>query len=194
MKKYVILLISLISISGNNLLSQSFPGDDKSKFTSWALLQFVPSPTVFHDSKDNDARILFGFKWHIIPLSISFNPNKYVSPLQSFFVYPARRFSGSAEIFIEPELSVKEFTFSNLSIFGLSSGTRIILPLSAKGENLCFSLGGKWTYRKNYSQDKNFFYGVEAGIYAFAGMFGIQYTHNFDTKTKYNISLYIKYF
>jgi hypothetical protein len=191
--KKLCLIISLLFLS-NNLYSQDFPSEGGNKIKSWTLLQLLPSPTFFQDSDEKDARILFGFKWHITPLSISFYPNKYVSPIQSFFIYPARRFSGSAELFIDPELSLGSFKYSQLSIFGLSIGPRIILPLTGKGENLCFSLGGKYTFRKSFTDDKYYYYGIEAGIYFFGGLMGFQYTQNFNTKTNYNINLYIKYF
>jgi len=164
------------------------------KYISWCIYQLVPSPTFYQDSDNDNARIQFGFKWHITPVNISFNPNKYVSPVQFFFIKPARRFTGSAEIFIQPELATSYFEYSDLSIFGLSLGSRIILPLSGKGENLCFSFGGKYTYRKNFTEDKDYYYGAEAGIYFFGGLVGFQYTQNFNTKSNYNISFYIKYF
>jgi hypothetical protein len=192
MKFYVFII--LLFVGTNHLFSQEFPNKEPNKYLSWALLQLIPSPTFYQDSDNDNARIQFGFKWHITPLSISFNPNKYVSPLQSFFIYPARRFSGSLELFVEPELSTASNKYSDLSIFGLSLGPRIILPLSSKGESLCFSLGGKYTYRKNFTDDRNYYYGAEAGIYFFGGLMGFQYTQNFNTKTNYNISLYIKYF
>ena len=111
-----------------------------------------------------------------------------------FMISPVRRFIGSAELFVQPELATSSLDYSNLSVFGLSVGSRIILPLYEKGENLSFSLGGKYTYRKNFLEDKNYYYGAEAGLYFFVGMIGLQYTHNFETNTKYNISFYIKYF
>lgn len=192
MNKFLYIIFFLIV--SQNLFSQEFPNKDPDKYLSWALLQLIPSPTFYQDSDNDNARIQFGFKWHITPLSISFNPNKYVSPLQSFFIYPARRFSGSLELFVEPELSTASDKYSGLSIFGLSLGPRIILPIFSKGESLCFSLGGKYTYRKNFADDRNYYYGAEAGIYFFGGLMGFQYTQNFNTKTNYNISLYIKYF
>jgi len=192
MRKTIFLL--LIFFISSNLFPQEFPVKGSSKLKSWLLLQLVPSPTFFQDSDNDNARIQFGFKWHITPLSVSFSPNKYVSPVQSFFIYPARRFSGSAELFIDPELATSEFKYSNVSIFGLSAGPRIILPLLAKGENLSISLGGKYTYRKNFEGDKDYYYGAEAGIYFFGGLAGFQYTQNFNTKTNYNINLYLKYF
>jgi len=192
MKKNILLFLILI-ITGN-LFSQDFPDEKPNKFSSWALLQLFPSPAFFQDANNENARVQFGFKWHITPLSISFRPNKYVSAVQSFFIYPARRFSGSAEVFIDPELATSSFKYSNLSIFGVSLGSRVIIPLTGKGENLCFSLGGKFTLRKNYENDKNYYYGAEAGVYFFGGLMGFQYTQNFNTKTNYNLNLYIKYF
>jgi hypothetical protein len=192
MKKIVLLFFILVLTK--DLFPQDIPDAKPNILTSWAVLQLLPSPTFFQDANNENARIQFGFKWHITPLSISFRPNKYVSPIQSFFIYPARRFSGSAEIFIDPELATSSFKYSNISIFGVSLGSRVILPLSGKGENLCFSLGGKYTLRKNFENDKNYYYGAEAGIYFFGGLMGFQYTQNFNTKTNYNINLYIKYF
>ena len=189
------LLISvLIFLITQNIFSQDYPDNNSNKALSWALLQIIPSPTFFQDSNNDNARIQFGFKWHITPLSVSFRPNKYVSPVQSFFIYPARRFSGSLEVFVEPELSTSSFKYSDLSVFGVSMGPRIILPIYSKGETMCFSLGGKYTYRKNFSEDKNYYYGAEAGIYFFGGLVGFQYTQNFNTKTNYNLGIYIKYF
>ena len=124
----------------------------------------------------------------------AFNPNKYVSPVQFFFIYPARRFSGSAEIFVQPELATASFSYADLSVFGISSGPRVIIPIADRGENLSISLGGKYTYRKNFNGDKNYYYGIEAGIYIFGGIAGLQYTQNFNSNTKFNISIYLKYF
>jgi len=191
-KKYFIVFFFL-AFSGT-LFSQDLKEDKTNMFINWGLLQLVPSPTFFQDSDDNNARIQFGLKWHITPINISFNPNKYVSPVQMFMINPVRRFTGSAEIFVQPELAVYSFKYSELSIFGISTGPRIILPIYEKGENLSFSIGGKYTYRKNFSGDRDYYYGVEAGLYFFGGLIGLQYTHNFDTRTKYNFNFYIKYF
>lgn len=192
MKKTLLIIIALVLV--NNLFAQDFPDERPNKYISWALYQLVPSPAFFQDANDNNARIQFGLKWHITPLSVSFWPNKYVSSVQSFFIYPARRFSGSAEIFIDPEIATSSFKYSDVGFFGTSVGSRIILPLSGKGENVCFSLGGKFTLRKNYDDGNNYYSGAEAGIYFFGGLVGFQYTRNFKTKTKYNFNLYIKYF
>lgn len=192
MKIVYMFLIALIL--PQNLFSQDIKPDNAKKYVSWALMQLIPSPTLFQDSDGKDARMQFGFKWQITPVNISFNPNKYVTPVQFFFINPVRRFTGSAEIFIQPELAISSFKYSNIGVFGLSAGSRILLPLREKGENLSVSLGGKYTYRKNYAEDNNSFYGIEAGVYVFGGIIGLQYTQNFNTNTNYNISLYIKYF
>ena len=189
---FIIILLALSS----NLFSQfdDIKENTTKKYVTWGLLQLIPSPTFYQDSNGDNARIQFGFKWNITPINISFNPNKYVSPVQIFMVSPVRRITGSAELFVQPELATSSLIYSNISVFGLSVGSRIILPIYEKGENLSFSIGGKYTYRKNCLEDKNYYYGAEAGLYFFAGMIGLQYTHNFETKTKYNISFYIKYF
>ena len=193
-KKIIPILILLVL--STNLYSQfdDIKENKTKKYVNWGLLQLVPSPTIFQDCNGDDIRIQFGFKWNITPINISFNPNKYVSPVQMFMISPVRRFTGSAELFIQPELATSSFEYSNLSVLGLSMGSRVILPIYEKGENLSFSIGGKYTYRKNFLDGKNYYYGAEAGLYFFAGMIGLQYTHNFKTKTKYNISFYIKYF
>jgi hypothetical protein len=192
MKRFLILMIILLVTE--TILSQELKENTKAKYESWVLLQLVPSPTMYQDANNDNARILFGFKWQITPLNISFNPNKYVSPFQFFMINPVRRFTGSAEIFIQPELALASFKYSDLSIFGVSTGPRIIIPLSEKGENLSFSIAGKFTYRKNFDDGKDYYPGVEAGLYIFGGFLGLQYTQNFNTKTNYNFNIYIKYF
>jgi len=192
LKKFII-IITLLSLS-INLYSQDLKENKTKKYITWSLLQLIPSPTFFRDSDIDNARIQFGFKWNIIPVNISFNPNKYVSPIQLIIINPVRRYTGSAEIFVQPELATSSFEYSDISVFGISTGPRIILPIYEKGESLSFSIGGKFTYRKNFSEGKNYYYGAEAGLYFFGGMMGLQYTHNFETSTKYNFNLYIKYF
>lgn len=192
--KYI-LLSSIFLLSVPRLFSQdSIVENKKAEIVQWTILQLLPNPALYQDSDGKNARIQFGFKWNIIPLSFSFNPNNYVSPVQSFFIYPARRFSGSIELFVQPELATSSFNYANLSVFGLTAGPRIVLPIIQKGENLAFSIGGKYTYRKNFNGGKNYYYGVEAGIYVIGGILGLQYTQNFNTNTKFNINLYLKYF
>ena len=197
--KNLILILFLSCLITSGLFAQkedkeSLKEKTTTKYVEWTLLQLLPSPTLFQDSDGKNARVQFGFQWHFIPLNISFNPNKYVSPMQSFFIYPARRFSGSAEIFVQPELATASFSYAKLSVFGLSAGPRVIIPVFERGENLSVSLGGKYTFRKNFDSGNDHYYGIEGGVYMFGGMFGLQYTQNFNTNTKYNISLYLKYF
>jgi hypothetical protein len=191
--KKLVLIIYLFTLP-NYIISQNFSENKKAKIISWSLLQLVPSPTLYQDSYGKNARVQFGLKWHIIPLNISFNPNKFVSPFQFLYINPVRRFTGSAEVFIQPELATAPFRYAGLSVFGISAGPRIIIPVFELGENLCFSLAGKYTYRKNFENNRNYYTGIEAGLYVFGGMLGLQYTQNFNTSTKFNISFYIKYF
>ncbi len=192
MKKFFLVII-LFSLS-INLYPQELKENKTKKYVTWSLLQLIPSPTFFQDSDNDNARIQFGFKWNITPINISFNPNKYVSPVQFIMIDPVRRFTGSAEIFVQPELATASLDYSDVSVFGISTGPRIILPIYEKGESLSFSIGGKFTFRKNFSGGKNYYFGAEAGLYVFGGMLGLQYTQNFETSTKYNFNIYIKYF
>ncbi len=194
MKNLTLICFILLFLSWDLYSQESIVENKTAKIVQWTILQLLPNPTLYQDSDGKNGRVQFGFKWNITPLSISFNPNKYVSPVQSFFIYPAHRFSGSAEIFIQPELATSSFNYAGLSVFGLSAGPRIILPIIQKGENLAFSIGGKYTYRKNFEDGKNYYYGIEAGIYVIGGILGLQYTQNFNTNTKFNINLYLKYF
>lgn len=168
--------------------------DTKAKYLSWGLMQLIPSPVFFQDANDINAKVQFGLRWHITPLNISFRANKYISPVQFFVINPVRRFTGSAEIFIQPEWVTAGFQYAELSGFGISTGSRIIIPISAEGQNLSFSLGGKYNYRKDLLNDDNSFWGVEAGIYAIYGILGVQFNYNFTDRTKYNIGFYFKYF
>ncbi len=194
MKKLIFICVILLYLSSELYSQENIVENKAAKIIQWTLLQLFPNPTFYRDSDGKNARVQFGFKWQVTPLSISFNPNKYVSPVQSFFIYPARRFSGSAEIFIQPELATASFSYAGLSVFGLSAGPRIILPIIQKGENLAFSIGGKYTYRKNFERGKNYYYGIEAGVYVIGGILGLQYTQNFNTNTKFNFNIYLKYF
>ena len=54
------------------------------KWGSWALLQTIPSPVFFDDRNDLSTGIKFGLQWHVVPVSYSFNSNKYVSPFNFF--------------------------------------------------------------------------------------------------------------
>jgi len=190
-----LVLIMMIFVCLNDIsFSQDREENKSKKYIYWGLLQLLPSPTFFNDGKDANNRIRFGFKWNIIPLNFSFHANKFVSPVQLFMINPVRRFTGSAEIFVQPEIATSDFIYSNIKNAGIGTGTRIILPLTENGENLAFSLGVKYNYRKDKNSENYDYTGIEGGIYFFAGMMGLQYTQNINARTKYNFTFYIKYF
>lgn len=187
---YTFILLLIFS----SVKSQDFKEEGTSKYLTWALVQFIPSPTLFQDTDGKNSRLQFGLKWHITPLNISFKTNKYVSHFQFFMINPVRRFTGSVEAFLQPEILTRQFKYSNLKNIALSSGIRIVFPLSEYGEDLCGSIGMKYTYRKDKDSENYSYTGVEAGLYFFAGTFGLQYTQNFNSRTNFNLSFYIKYF
>ena len=168
--------------------------DETKKYVTWTAMQLIPSPVFFQDQNEDNARVIFGLRWQVTPINIAFKTNKYVSPVQFFMINPVRRFTGSVEMFVQPEWTTTGFRYSNLNRFGISIGSRVILPIQGEGENLSASIGGKYNYREDFYSDKNSYLGVEAGLYFFYGLMGVQFNYNFDSKTKYNIGLYIKYF
>jgi hypothetical protein len=189
-----IIILFTIIISTNYLYSQDNREDKTKEFITWGLIQLIPSPAFFQDGNGTESRMQFGFKWQVIPINISFRTNKYVSNTQFFKINPVRRNTGSIEAFIQPEITTSDFKYSNIKSFGLSSGTRIMIPLIEYGEDLSCSIGAKYTFRKSFDEESKGYAGVEGGIYVFGGMIGIQYTQNFNSRTNYNISLYLKYF
>jgi|WetSurMetagenome_2_1015567.scaffolds.fasta_scaffold98994_1 hypothetical protein len=184
----------LIFLNLNIGLSQDNKENKTKEYITWGLMQMIPSPTLFQDTDGKNARVQFGFKWQIIPVNIAFKTNKYISNTQFFMINPVRRFTGSIEAFVQPEITTAEYKYSNIKSFGVSAGSRIIFPLVEYGENLCGSLGMKYTFRKSFNEVNKGYTGLEAGIYLFGGMIGLQYTQNFNSRTNYNVSLYIKYF
>ncbi len=183
----IILVFTVNSYSQDNT-------DETKKYLTWAAMQLIPSPTFFQDQSDQDARVIFGLRWQVTPVNISFKTNKYVSPVQFFMINPVRRFTGSVELFVQPEWTVTSFKYSNLGRFGISTGSRMLFPIHAEGENLAGSIGGKFNYRDDLTGDKDTYFGVEAGLYFFYGLMGLQFHYNIDAKTNYNIGLFIKYF
>jgi len=189
-----IIIIFLFISAASNLFSQDYREDLTKKYITWTLMQAIPNPTLFQDTDGSSSRVQFGFKWNVIPINISFKTNKYISRYQFFMINPVRRFTGSIEAFLQPELTTAEFKYSRIGSFGLSSGSRVVFPLIEYGENLSGSIGMKYTYRKDLDEVRKGYAGIETGIYVFGGMIGVQYTHNFNSRTNYNLSLYIKYF
>ena len=194
LKKLRILLILLFILSLKmNIYAQDSTNFGK-MYTSWALMQLIPSPVLIQDSDNNNSKVQFALRWQIIPLNISFRSNKYTSPLQFFKINPVRRFTGSMDIFVQPEWTVTGFKYSGLSRFGISAGSRIILPIKGDGEKISFSLGGKYTHRKDDQTGKNGFWSAEGGIYFLFGFVGLQFAYNFDDRSKYSVGFYLKYF
>lgn len=190
----LIVIIPIILFKVCNGFSQDFKENKTKEYITWSLMQLIPSPALYQDTDGKNSKVQFGFKWQIIPVNFSFKPNKYVSNAQFFMINPVRRFTGSIEAFIQPEITTSEFKYSNINSFGISTGSRVMLPLVEYGENVSISLGMKYTFRKSRDDNGKGYTGFEAGIYTFGGMFGLQYTQNFNSRTNYNISLYLKYF
>ena len=189
----IILIIPVIVFSLKISFSQDRT-DNTAKYLSWGLLQTIPSPVLFQDSNNKNARVIFGLRWQITPVNISFRANRFESPFQFFMINPARRFTGSVELFVQPELASDEFEYSDLSRFGLGAGSRLIIPISGDGQNISASLGGKYNYRRDFSGGNDHYFGIESGIYFIYGILGAQFNYNFTSKTKYNISVYFKFF
>lgn len=164
------------------------------EWTSWTLFQTVPSPTFFQDRNDSNSRLQFGFRWHVTPVNYSFNANKLVSPVQFFLVNPVRRYGGSIELLFEPEWTTSGFQYSDLQRFNLSTGARAYIPAIEYGEYLCFSVAGKYNFRKNKQDESSNYYSAEAGLYTLFGIAGIVFNYNFTSQTRYNISLNLKYY
>jgi hypothetical protein len=190
----IIVFVFIIILNFLTGYAQDFKENKTKKYITWGLMQLIPSPTFFQDTDGKDSRVQFGFKWQITPINISFKTNKYVSRYQYFMINPVRRFTGSVEAFLQPELTTAEFKYSGIKSFGISTGSRVVFPLVEYGEDVSGTLGLKYTFRKSIDETSKGYTGMEAGVYILGGMFGLQYTQNFNSKTNYNISLYIKFF
>src|SRR5689334_6021129 len=148
MKKHKFIFIAVLLLLSTGVFSQ----DETNKgamYESWLLFQVIPSPVIFQDADKDNAKVQLGFRWQLIPLNISFRSNKYTTPFQFFKINPVRRFTGSMDIFVQPEWTVTGFKYSGLARFGISAGTRFIFPIKGDGEKISFSLGGKYTHRKD---------------------------------------------
>jgi len=193
-----ILLISVVLVvliqSDSFSQQKDFTLNKKAKYLSWSLLQLIPSPTIVSDANNDNARVKFGFQWQFIPLNYSFRANKFVSPVQFFMINPVRRFTGSAELFVQPEIVTSSFKYSGFNIFAVSTGGRLVIPVQEMGENISASIGSKYTFRKNDITGENGYAGIEVGVYFFGGMAGFQFVKNFNKKNKFSASFYLKYF
>jgi hypothetical protein len=189
-KIFTLILIIAFSRNANAQSGSSAPV----KWTTWALLQAVPSPSFFDDRNDIDARLRFGFRWDVTPLNYSFNANKLVSPVQLFFVNPVRRYGGSVELFAQPEWMTGSYKYSDLSRFHFNAGVRGFLPLAERGERLALSAGGLYKFRETKSGYNNDTYGIELGLYTFFGLAGFKFDYYLKGQNKFDFSISIKYF
>jgi hypothetical protein len=191
MSKYIVILLLVFS---KQSASQLKSANEFWKWTTWTVLQAIPSPTYFEDRDENNTRLKFGLEWQIIPFSYSFNTNKYVSNLNFFFISPAKRFSGSGELFFEPSLIIGDYKYSPLKKFMYKAGARVVLPVSQKGEYLSFSLGAGYFSQKTTSGELIGGPTYECALYSFFGMLGLKFNYNQKGKSRYNFGIYFKYF
>lgn len=164
------------------------------EWSTWILVQAVPSPVLFEDRNDNDSRLQFGLRWQITPLSYCFNTNKMIQPVSCFKVNPLRRHSGSIELLAEPEWTMSSYRNSGLERFSLASGIRVFIPLQEYGEYLSASFALKYNFHKSITGENKNCPGIEAGIYTLFGIAGLKFNYNFNDDTRYNISLNLKYY
>jgi hypothetical protein len=193
-KYFVFLIIPFFSIIHAKQAFSQDETDKTAEYLSWGLLQIIPSPVFFQDANENNARIQFGLRWQVTPLNISFKSNRYISPVQFFKINPVRRFTGSFELFTQPELTLSDAKYSSLRRFSLGSGGRIIFPVSGEGQNLAVSTGAKYVLHKDFFGNDKSYWGIETGIYAIYGLLGLQFNYNFSRQTRYNIGIYFKFF
>jgi len=194
--KSIKIIIIVFFLSAQLLHSQEKITDVEKKSErniSWLITQLIPSPTWLNDRDGANNSLTFALRWQITPLNISFSTNKYVSPVSFFFVNPMRKYTGSLEFFVQPELVTGSFEYSKFNKIGFGVGSRINIPVKNYGEHLYVSLGGKYTFRKSTIEKTNGYYGVEGGVYAIFGVLGLQFNYNFNKFSKYNFGIYFKY-
>jgi hypothetical protein len=193
-KTLLVILLVVVLTSCSFAQEKEFASRTKVKYVNWSLLQLIPSPLFVSDASNYNSRVQLGLQWQFIPLNYSFRANKYVSPFQSFMISPVRRFSGSAEIFVQPEIVTSGFKYSGYNAFALNTGGRFIIPIQELGENISASIGAKYTFRKNDITGESGYTGIETGVYFFGGMVGFQFVKNFSNNNKFSAAMYLKYF
>jgi len=192
-KKYflgVLLLFMLIKCSESQVKSNN----GFWKWSTWLVLQGVPSPSFFEDRNQSDSRLKFGLEWQCIPFSYSFRANKYVSKVNFFYIKPSKRFSGSAELFFEPAYITGSFKYADLKKFMYKTGARVVIPIAHRGEYFAFSLGGGYYSQQTTSGKIIDGITYEAGLYALYGMMGLKFNYNQNASSRYNFGLYFKYY
>lgn len=195
-KLYLVILI--IIFINEFYFPDKLIAQDKNKnfveWSTWLLIQGIPSPVFFQDKNEIESRYNFGLRWQITPINISFNINKLVNPVSLFKVNPLKRNIGSMEILIEPQWTMSNFKYAELKRFSLGTGMRIYLPLKEYGEYLSSSIAVKYNLHKRINGAENNYAGIEAGIYSFFGIAGIRFNYNFNSSSTYNISLNLRYY
>lgn len=197
MLKFKILLIILFfCISSRSFAQENFADtmNVSARNISWLITQLIPSPVMLNDANQDHSRLITSLRWNVIPVNLSFSANKYISPVQFFYINPVRRFTGSIELFVQPELSLASFKYGNMGRFAIGTGSRVMIPLKQKGEHLAMSLGGKYTFRKDLVGESTGYAGVEAGLYVLFNMIGLQVNYNFDKRNRYDFGMFIKFF
>jgi len=190
-----VFLISILLLLGNvSSYTQPRTPNPFLEWTTWALLQAVPSVTYFEDRNPDNSRLKFGLQWQVIPFSYSFNMNKYVSKYNFFFINPVKRFSGSVELFFQPEYATGNFKYADLKKFMFKTGARVVIPLAQMGEYLSFSLGSGYYYQRTNENDIKGGITYEAAVYSFFGMLGLKFNYNQNAPSRYTLGLYFKYY
>ena len=128
---------------------------------AWVIPQIIPSPELLVSSQGSAA----GLRWQLTPLLYSFGRVPRASRFRAFVVEPLVRYSGSTELFVDPEY----LGLGQGSRLGARAGVRTYLPLIEHGEGLSFSFGT--SYLRFQGEGSVAF---EGGLYALFGMFGLQ--------------------
>jgi hypothetical protein len=190
----LITLIFIVVLYSSNANAQAEREKPLLKYTSWAVLQLLPSPVFFDDNGNGNHGTEFGFEWQVTPLSYTFNPNKYLNHFSTLIIKPVKKFTGSAEIFFTPQYALSSFDNSRMQRYMYNTGARVYLPLIQGGEYLGISLGGGYYSQKNEHSGKVDGVMYEAGIYSVFGMFGLKFAYKQNAISKYNLGFYLKYY
>ena len=194
MKRLVFAIFACYLLFNGTNYSQAKIKNPVLKWTTWALLQAIPSPTYFEDRDNNNSGLKFGLEWQVIPLSYSFNTNKYLSKINVLFINPVKRFSGSVETFFEPSLTIGDYKYASLKKFMLKTGIRIVLPAAHGGEYLAFSIGAGYYRQNSVINEKYDGVTYEAAAYTLFGMLGLKFNYNQNGLSRYNAGIYFKYY
>ncbi len=187
-------LILGFNLNNIHLISQVKDQNPLLKWSTWAILQALPSVTFYQDDNGSNNGLRTGFQWQVVPLSYTFNTNKYLSHFSFFYLQPVKRFTGSAELYFQPEYIFGGFKNADIKRFMFKSGIRSIFPLAQRGEYLAFSIGAGLSYQRTNTDEIKNTPTLEAGIYSFFGMLGLKFNYNPRAPSKYSFGLYIKYF